>query len=336
MHILAGDIGGTNTRLRLVEYRGGVPAVQREARYASADFPDVDSALRKFLGSEASSTLDASCLAVAGPVEITGTGQRVPVTNLPWVIDSAALSRSLGLQRLQIINDFEAIGYGVDTLSPAAFDELQAGSVGGSGTRVVIGAGTGLGQAILVQETQGVRVLATEGGHIDFGPTDESELELSRWLIRHYGRATYERILSGPGLKRLYDFLRETGVGAESEALRVALQQSDPAAAITQAAREGRDPLAVATMDRFVRIYGAQAGNLALATGATGGVYVAGGMAPKMRDFLGDGRFMSAFRNKGKMSFLVASIPVRVIIDPDVGLIGAQAVAKSAVRAGRR
>lgn len=332
MQILAGDIGGTNTRLRLVEYRNRDPAVQREARYASADFPDVDSALRKFLGSEALAALDASCLAVAGPVAVTGSGQRVPVTNLPWVIDSAELSRSLGLRRLRIINDFEAIGYGVDALPPTAFDELQVGTAAGEGTRVVIGAGTGLGQAILVRETQGVRVLATEGGHVDFGPTEESDLELSRWLIRQYGRATYERILSGPGLMRLYDFLRETGVAAESEALRTAVQHSDPAAAVTQAAREGSDPLALATMDRFVRIYGAQAGNLALATGATGGVYVAGGMAPKMRDFLADGRFMKAFRNKGKMSFLVASIPVRVIIDPDVGLIGAQAVAERAAR----
>lgn len=335
MRILAGDIGGTHVRLRVVECHDRKSVVQRDGRYASAGFPNVDGVLREFLGDDASS-LDASCLAVAGPVETIGTGQRVPVTNLPWVIESAALARSVGLRHLRLINDFEAIGYGVDALAPSAFLELQAGTASYQGARVVIGAGTGLGQAILVGERQDVRVLPTEGGHVDFGPANEPDLELARWLIRHYGRATYERVLSGPGLKRLYDFLRETGAAPESETLRTALRQSDPAAAITQAARDNHDPLAVAAIDRFVRIYGAQAGNLALATGATGGVYVAGGMAPKMLDFLRDGRFMDAFRNKGKMSFLAASIPVRIVIDPDVGLIGAQAVAKREARTGDR
>lgn len=335
MRILAGDIGGTHVRLRIVARRGGAAVVERDGRYASAGFPDVDTVLREFLGDEASS-LDAGCLAVAGPVETTATGQRVPVTNLPWVIDSGVLAQSLGLRRLRLINDFEAIGYGIDTLAPSAFLELQAGTATRRDARAVIGAGTGLGQAILIGEREDMRVLPTEGGHVDFGPASDLDVDLARWLIRHFGRATYERVLSGSGLKRLYDFLRETGVAPESEAMRIAVQQSDPAAAITQAARERQDPLAVAAIDRFVRIYGAQAGNLALATGATGGVYVAGGMAPKMLDFLADGRFMDAFRRKGKMSLLAASIPVRIITDPDVGLLGAQAVAEREVGANSR
>jgi glucokinase len=336
IRVLAGDIGGTHTRLCLATLTPGQPPVRRVHRYASGAYHDVHTVLREFLRDEAVASIDAACLAVAGPVQVAPRGQRVAVTNLPWVIDGALLATSLGLRRLRVINDFAAIGHGIGALPASAFAVLQEGAPGAQGTRAVLGAGTGLGQAILVPGPQGIQVLATEGGHVDFGPTRELELDLARWLIHRHGRASYELILSGAGLARLYEFLRESQVAVESSAMRQALERDDPAAVIARAGQAGTDPLAVAAVDLFVRIYGAQAGNLALAAGATGGVFLAGGMAPKMVDSLRDGRFIDAFRNKGSMTELAASIPVRVVVDPDVGLLGAELVAQDMMHAESR
>jgi len=325
MTLLAADIGGTNVRLCLA--RAGDSRFLAEQTYASADFSSFADVLRRFLADAPAETIESACFAVAGPVRGTAEGQVVKVTNLPWEISARALQQEFGFQKLRLINDFEAIGYGIEALGEKDFVVLQPGNPVPHGPRAVIGAGTGLGQAILVWQGDRYDVIATEGGHTEFGPTDELQIELARYLIKRFGHASYEQVLSGPGLVRLYEFLREQGVVAESTAVVETMKTADPAAAITQAALDHSDPLASMALDLFVRIYGAQAGNLALTAGATGGVYLAGGIAPKIIARLRDILFLDAFRSKGKMSAYVENIPVRVVMNPKVGLMGAVMVA---------
>lgn len=324
--VLAGDIGGTSTRLCVAECTAGVCRTQRIQHFASASYAGLAQILSEFLQQESESSFDAVCLAIAGPVRSTATGQFAKVTNLPWEIDSVALAHIFSLPRLHLINDFEAIGYGLPMLGASDFIVLQKGDPVLHGPRALIGAGTGLGQAILVWQGDHYAVIATEGGHAEFGPVDELQLELWRYLHRQHGHASYELILSGPGLVRLYAFLRARGAIAESATVAQAMQAGDAASAITQAAVHQGDPLAQQALDLFVRIYGAQAGNLALAAGATGGIDIAGGIAPKIVSVLGE-NFLNAFRNKGNMMNYVSAIPVRVVMITEVGLYGAMQVA---------
>ncbi len=326
-HVLAADIGGTHTRLCLAHCERGATRIVSERTYASAAYSRFADVLREFLSGAAGNTIAAACFAVAGPVRETATGQAVKITNLPWEIGAAALAREFGLPKVRLINDFQAIGYGIEALQEPDFAVLEMGNPVPHGPRVVIGAGTGLGQAILVWRGDRYEVIATEGGHADFGPTDELQIELARYLIKECGRASYELILSGPGLARLYAFLRARGSTPESRALAEAIVAGDPAAAITQAALEHNDALANRALDLFVRIYGAQAGNLALSAGATGGVYLAGGIAPKIASRFKNSAFLDAFRDKGNMSAYMADIPVRVVINPKAGLLGAMGTA---------
>ncbi len=326
-HVLAADIGGTHTRLCIAHCERGATRIVSERTYASAAYTRFADVLREFLSGAAGNPIAAACFAAAGPVRETPAGQTVKITNLPWEIGAAALAREFGVPQVRLINDFQAIGYGIEALQEPDFAVLEMGNPVPHGPRAVIGAGTGLGQAILVWRGDRYEVIATEGGHADFGPTDELQIELARYLIKECGRASYELILSGPGLARLYAFLRARGSTPESRALAAAIAAADPAAAITQAALEHNDALANQALDLFVRIYGAQAGNLALTAGATGGVYLAGGIAPKIISRLRDILFLDAFRSKGKMSAYVENIPVRVVMNPKVGLIGAVAVA---------
>lgn len=295
-------------------------------RFASARYSGLAEIVGEFLQQESAPGFDAVCLAIAGPVYSTAAGQSVKVTNLPWSIESDALAQVFGFPRIRLINDFEAIGYGLPMLAASDFVELQQGDPVPRGPRALIGAGTGLGQAVLVWQEDRYVVIPTEGGHADFGPVDDLQLELSRYLLRQYGHASYEQILSGPGLVRLYAFLRARGASAESAETVQAMQTGDPAAAVAQAALHRGDPLARQAMDLFVRIYGAQAGNLALTAGATGGIDIAGGIAPRIVSVFG-GNFLGAFRNKGAMTNYMARIPVRVIMDTEVGLRGAMHVA---------
>ncbi len=325
MTLLAADIGGTNVRLCLAH--AGSREFLAEKNYASADFASFNDVLRRFLADTSAGAVESVCIAVAGPVRDTAAGQAVKVTNLPWEISARALQKEFGFQKLRLINDFEAIGYGIEALGEKDFVVLQPGNPVAHGPRAVIGAGTGLGQAILVWQGSRYDVIATEGGHTDFGPTDDLQIELARYLYKSTGRASYELILSGPGLVRLYEFLRGQGVVAESTVVVETMKTADPAAAITDAALAHSDPLASMALDLFVRIFGAQAGNLALTAGATGGIYLAGGIAPKIISRLRDILFLDAFRSKGNMSAYVENIPVRVVMNPKVGLIGAVAVA---------
>jgi glucokinase len=327
MRVLAGDIGGTSTRLCTADCKDGVCDPRRTQWFANAGYAGVAAILREFLEQETATSLDAVCLAIAGPVRSTSAGQSAKVTNLPWEIEGGVLARTFGVPHIRLINDFEAIGYGIPMLEAADFVTLQKGNPAPPhGPRALIGAGTGLGQAILVWQGNQYTVIPTEGGHTNFGPVDELQLELSRYLLRQHGHASYDMILSGPGLVRLYAFLRTRGATAESAAVAQSMQAGDPAAAITQAALHQGDPLAQQALDLFVLIYGAQAGNLALAAGATGGIDIAGGIAPKIISALGE-NFLSAFRNKGSMTSYVSRIPVRVILNAEVGLYGAALVA---------
>jgi len=325
MRVLAGDIGGTSTRLCSAECTEGACRLRRAQQFSSARYNSVAEILAEFLQKDASS-FDAVCLAIAGPVRSTPVGQSAKVTNLPWEIETGALAQSFGFSRIRLINDFEAIGYGLPMLAASDFVVLQDGEPAQRGPRAIIGAGTGLGQAILVWQGDQYAVIPTEGGRADFGPVDELQLDLVRYLFRQYGHASYETILSGPGFVRLYAFLRARGATDESATVAQAMQSGDPAAAITHAALHQGDPLAQQVLDLFVRIYGAQTGNLALAAGATGGIDIAGGIAPKILSALGE-NFLKAFRNKGSMTDYVSRIPVRVIMNTEVGLYGAALVA---------
>lgn len=327
MKLLAGDIGGTNTRLCIAECAGHACHIVREQRFDSRRYAGLVPILREFLAQQGGARPDAACLGIAGPVQRRDGGECVKVTNLPWEIDSAELARAVGLPRIRLINDFQAIGYGIEALADSDLAVLQPGEAVPHGPRAVIGAGTGLGQGILVWVGDHYEAIATEGGHAEFGPTDELQLELARYLLATEGHASYELVLSGHGLVRLYEFLRARGVAGETPALARAMREGDAAAAITQAALAANDALANQALDLFVRIYGAQAGNLALTAGATGGVYVAGGIAPKILDRLRAGGFIDAFRNKANMSHYVAAIPVYVVLNEKVGLLGAALVA---------
>ena len=323
MRVLAGDIGGTKTLLRIAECDAGRWRSVREQRFDSRAYDGLSPILREFFETGRDDRIVAACLGIAGPVKETATGKHVKVTNLPWEIHGHDLACEFDFPGVRLINDFQAVGYGIEALDEKDFVVLQEGEPVLRGPRAVIGAGTGLGQGVLVWQNDHYEAIATEGGHADFGPTDELQIELARYLLRNFGRASYELILSGPGILRLYEFLRARGAAPESESVAVAVTSGDPAAAITRAALAQSDPLAGRTLDLFVRIYGAQTGNLALTAGATGGVYIAGGIAPKILPRLRDGGFIAAFRNKGDMSALVAAVPVRVVMNPGVGLAGA-------------
>lgn len=327
MHVLAGDIGGTKTLLRIAEVNDGVQRIVRQQRFENARFRDFADVLKTFLADESCAALSGVCFGIAGPVRDTPHGQYVKVTNLPWEIDSAGLMREFGFKRISLINDFAAIGHAIGTLEEKEFVALNHGTPDVNGPRGVIGAGTGLGQAILIKRNDRYDVIATEGSKADFGPTNELQLDLARYLIQRHGRGSYELILSGSGLVRLYEFLRERGEAAESPAVAEAMKHGDPAAIITQAGTEAKDALASATLDLFVAVYGAQAGNVALTIGATGGMYIAGGIAPKLIERLAGGNFMRAFSNRAKMSDYASAIPVWVVMNPEIGLLGAVALA---------
>lgn len=323
MRVLAGDIGGTKTLLQIAECKAGRCRAVRKQRFDSRSYDSLSPIIREFLKQEREKNIKAVCFGVAGPVRETAKGQSVKVTNLPWEIHSQELKRRFKLPRLLLVNDFQAIGYGIEALGKKDLTVLQKGKAIRHGPRALIGAGTGLGQGLLFWNRDHYMPVATEGGHANFAPANELQIELAHYLLKNAGRTSWELVLSGHGLVELYGFLKARGNMPESPSVAGMMRNGDPAAAITQAALEQNDALANETLNLFVDIYGAQAGNLALTAGATGGVYIAGGIAPKIISRLTDGRFMRAFLNKGKMKPYVADLPVQVVTRPEVGLIGA-------------
>ncbi len=329
--LLAGDVGGTKTSLGLFdESRPGTPRVAH-GRIASREAGSLEAAVDEFLGAHGRPRIDAACFGVAGVV-IEG---RVATTNLPWQLDERELARAIPTRRVRLLNDLEAAGYGVLLLGPDELAELQPGRPR-EGHRVLIAAGTGLGQALLIWLQGRHHVVASEGGHGDFAPRDEREGRLLAHLRRLHDHVSYEDVLSGPGLVAVYRFLRQDGPNPPPEPawLTADLAQEDAAKAISDAALGDRDPVCAAALDLFVSVYGAEAGNLALKAVAVGGVIVGGGIAPKILSALSDGAFIRAFRDKGRMAKLMADIPVHVALDPETALLGAASVAKRLVTEG--
>ena len=316
--ILGGDIGGTHTRLALFDDDGTVLAERAERVYPSRAHGGLGEVVRAFVD-ESGVHPSAACFGIAGPVR---DGRSV-TTNLPWVVDAEELGRQLGA-RTWVINDLEATAWGIAALTPEAFAELAPGDPAASGNAAVIAAGTGLGEAGMYWDGRRHRPFATEGGHASFAPHDALEAELLVWLRRRFPpHVSWERIVSGPGLVTLYEFLRDTGRGEESPALATAIRAGDPGAAVSAAALDGSSPLAAQALDRFVALYGAEAGNLALKLMATGGVYLGGGIAPRILQKLHDGTFLRRFLDKGRMRPVLEAMPVRVVIDDRCGLLGA-------------
>ncbi len=318
MKVLAGDIGGTNARLAIADLAGSAPRIVKEQRYPSRDFPGLAPIVRRFLD-WAGERVEHACFGIAGPV-VDGEC-RTP--NLPWTVSAAALARDIGVPGTTIVNDFVAAAYGVTCLGPADVVTLQEGKADPHGTIALIGAGTGLGEGFLVWDGASYRVHASEGGHADFAADDEAAWRLRTSLLDEWGRVSWERVLSGSGLAHLYRHLVADGFAAERSDVHEEMRSGDPAAVVTRHALAGDDPISVKALTLFMAAYGAQAGNLALTVLATGGVYLAGGIAPRIVRKLGDGAFIHAFRNKGRLSDLMDRMPVHVIVSPDVGLLGA-------------
>jgi glucokinase len=322
--LLAGDVGGTKTLLALFEApaSGGPPAIAREAALPSREFPTFEGAVRRFLGQGPPVRVAAACFGVAGAV-VEG---RCTTTNLPWALDERTLQADIPAGRVKLLNDLEATAHGVLSLEGASIATLQPGTRR-TGNVAVIAAGTGLGEALLVWDGRRHLVVASEGGHADFAPRSDVEHDLLKFLKKEHGHVSYERVLSGPGLLNVYRFLRETSGLAEPAWLRARIAAGDPSAAVSAAGLEGADPICGQALDVFVGLYGAEAGNLALKGLTVGGVFVGGGIGPKIRPRLTDGTFVQAFRDKGRFTDLMASIPVHLVLESRTALLGAARVA---------
>lgn len=321
MMVLAGDVGGTNARLALVEIDARGAALQAVEVYPSQDYPGLTPIVTRFLVS-ARVRPDRACYGIAGPV----VDQRCSLSNVSWpVIDAAELARDTGIEQTLLINDFSAVAYGIARLTPDDFVSLQDGVPVARGPIGLIGAGTGLGHGFLLWHDGGYGVHPSEAGHAAFAARDEEEWGLVEFLTPQLGRVSWERILSGPGVVSLYQYLVSGHYAPEQTMIQQEMQREDPAAVVTRHGLAGTDPLCVKALEMFVSVYGAQAGNLAVTVVATGGIYVAGGIAPRIIDKLRDGTFMESFRALGRFADFAATIPVRVIMNPDVGMLGAAA-----------
>jgi glucokinase len=340
--ILAGDIGGTKTNLALYEWETERVEPAREQTFVSADYKSLEDILEEFLSpppepsdrkdGESQDTppveqeplvLDAACFGIAGPV-IENTSK---TTNLPWVVDGAALSKQFKVPHVRLLNDLEATAYGMLVLKPDEAEILNAGTPPKTkGAMALIAAGTGLGEAILFWDGARYKPMPSEGGHSSFAPTTDLEIELLRYLRVQYTHVSYERVLSGMGLHAIYEFLRDTKKN-EPTWLAEKIKVGDPAAIIADAGLKKQAEIAMQALDMFTTIYGAEAGNLALKAMALDAVYVGGGIAPKLLAKLKDGMFMKAFADKGRYKKLLANIPVRVITNPKAALLGAASVA---------
>ncbi|MGD2056961.1 MAG: glucokinase, partial [Gammaproteobacteria bacterium] len=294
--VLAGDIGGTKTRLAICAVTGNRLEPLSEHTYASREHATLDELVADFLARN-ERRLYGACFGIAGPVK----GTVADVTNLPWHIDATAIGQRFNLPRVALLNDLEANAWGIRILNAGDFRSLNGAMEDLSGSAAIIAAGTGLGEAGLFRDGDRLRPFATEGGHADFSPGNEIEIELLRFLLQRHTHVSWERVLSGPGLVTLHDFLRQYRGHDLPDWLREEMRSGDPAAAISQAAQAGRDAVCREALALFVHLYGVEAGNLALKMKATGGVYIGGGIAPKILAQLEDGTFLEAFYAKGRM-----------------------------------
>jgi len=328
MTILAGDIGGTKTLLQLADLADGSTCdVIFEKRYISAEWNHLTPMVQDFLqaaAQETSAQASAACFGIAGPVN----GRNARTTNLPWQLNADDMQRDLNIDKIRFINDFQAVGYGIEALSEDDIVVLNQGNEVTHATRVILGAGTGLGQCLLAWQGEHYEVIASEGGHVDFSPTDAEQIALLKHIQKQFSRCTWERVVSGTGINNIHSYMLAAYPGEESIELKQARSIGDPSAAISIAAANGSDQLARRSMDLFCKLYGAQAGNLGLAGLAVGGIYVAGGVAPRIIDMLKNGLFMAGFMNKEeRMQRLLSNMPVRVVVNAKVGLMGSAVAA---------
>jgi glucokinase len=326
--ILAGDVGGTNVRLALFEPVGGLLVRREEVKLGSRDFGTLDDAVARFLGGRRRVT--AAAFGVAGPVR----EGRCEAINLPWVVDAAKLARGLGLPDVILLNDLVANGVGLGELSETDFAVVNCGDEDPAGVGALISPGTGLGEAILIRDGRGWRALPSEGGHASFAPRNPREIGLLQYLQKDLAHVSAERVISGRGLATVYRFERERSGLPEPAWLSAEIaRRGDAAPAVSEAALSGKDPVAARSLEHWVSLYGAEAGNLALKVMATGGVFLGGGIAPKVLPKLLDGTFLGAFCDKGRLAALLARIPVRVVLNDECALLGAaRAAARSAER----
>ena len=330
MRVLSGDIGGTNARLAIVEIDDADVRILHERRYSSETVPGLPALVQRFLA-DVPKPPSLACFGVPCPI-VDG---KCVGTNLSWTIDARSLAADIGIRETTLINDLHAVGEGVQRLQAEDLVALQTGDPAPHGVKAIIAAGTGLGQSFLVWCGERYLVHDSEGGHGSFSPRNAAEWRLRRALATKFGHVSRERVVSGPGLVNIYRHLAAMGVEPEQAHVRAELESNDPAAVIGRHGLAGTDPLSWHALDMFASAYGAQAGNLALTVMAKAGVYVAGGIAPKILPKLLDGTFMRAFLEKGRLSPFLARIPLHVIVNPSVGLIGAACVAFRRARNGR-
>jgi len=315
--ILAGDIGGTNARLAYFQPHNGTLQLVSERVFPSRDYSELGEIVSKFL-QDAVPRPDVACFGIAGPVH----NGRVETSNLPWIIEQSKLAKQIQLPATLLINDLEANAWGIGGLMPEDLTSLN--QVGPAvGNQAVIAPGTGLGEAGLFWDGSRHQVYACEGGHADFAPRGELQIELLQFLESRFGHVSYERILSGPGLVNVYEFLCRKEREDESKVFSALLERADAAAAISRAALDGSNRLAEQALDLWVSVYGAEAGNLALKAMATGGIFLGGGISPKILPKLTGSLFMQAFLDKGRLRSLLETIPVQVITNDKAGLLGA-------------
>ncbi|HLP96887.1 MAG TPA: glucokinase [Sideroxyarcus sp.] len=314
--VVAGDIGGTKTRLAIAEVAGTRVTIERELEYPSREFATFEALLAEFL--RGTTAPAHAAFGIAGPV----LGRSVRATNLPWYIEADILQQRFGFRVCHLLNDLEATACGLPALGESELLTLQQGGVDACGNIAIIAAGTGLGEAGLHWDGRHHHPYATEGGHTSFSPQDELEIGLLRHLQMRYAHVSWERVVSGMGLLDLHDFLRGYRKSPLPQWLADEMQGGDAAAAISHAALAGSDEVCVETLERFVRLYGAEAGNLALKTMSHGGVYVGGGIAPKILPLMRRPAFIDAFLAKGRMRHLLEAMPVRLILNDRVALYG--------------
>jgi len=321
--VVAGDVGGTKTHLGLYQVAGRDLTALRDRTYPTREFPNLEATLADFLAG--AGVVKAACFGVPGPVI-----DRVSrATNVPWDMREQSIAAALGATTL-LVNDLEATSYGLLHLDESQFAVLQPGEDRPMpATKAVIAAGTGLGEAALIATRDGWHAIASEGGHADFAPRGKEQVALLEFLSGEFDHVSFERVLSGPGLHNIYRFLAAAAPGQEPEWLVQRMRSEDSSAVISDTALSGRDPRCLHALEMFVEIYGAEAANLALKFLALGGVYIGGGIAPKILPLLRRGGFLRAFLGKGRLKSTLERIPIRVVLEPSAALIGAAHIALS-------
>ncbi|MFC5861458.1 glucokinase [Acidicapsa dinghuensis] len=321
--ILAGDVGGTKVHLALYDFDGGSLTHKRDERYPAKDYSGLEDIVREFLAAD---QVSSACFGVPGPVR----DGRLRLTNLPWTLDSREIARNLSIDHVFLINDLEANGYGIAELKSNQIYTLSEGDPSQIGNRALISAGTGLGEGILIWNGRTHVPYPSEGGHADFAPRNEDEIDLLRFLKQKYnGRISFERVVAGMGITNIYEFLRDVRGMEEPSWLADRIASEDPNAVITELALSAKSELCERTVDMHVSAYGAEAGNLALKILSIGGIYLGGGIAPRIIEKLKDGTFMRSFTDKGRLSQLLINMPVRVILESRAALLGAAAYAEA-------